>query len=75
MTFKITNIRVEDTQMIAFYEFSNGESVTNRFPLTSTFAELKAWGDEKLAWFEQRELAIEELKHQIVEVADGSNSI
>lgn len=69
ITLKVTNTRVENDTIVVFYEFSNGISMTNRFPLTASFVDIMAWGNEKLAWLNAREIELEKLQEQLVEEA------
>lgn len=56
-TFNITNIvpNLKDMTMVVFYEFSNREVFSNRFPANTPVEEILAWGQEKCTWFDQRE--------------------
>lgn len=67
ITYKTLNTRVEWDEIIVFFEFSNGEMQTNRFPLTSTILEIQQWAVDRAKWFDDREIAIAELEHQILE--------
>lgn len=69
MTFKITNIRVEEARLVAFYEFENGEVNSNAFPMTASVADMRAWGEARAEWFVQREAEIELMKKQVAEEA------
>lgn len=74
MTFKVTNTRIENDTIIVFYEFSNGISMTNRFPLTASFVDIMAWGNSKAEWLVARDAEIALLQEQLVEeVADGNS--
>jgi hypothetical protein len=76
ITFTVTNTRVEGSNILIFYEFNNGEINSHTFPLTANFVDIMAWGTERAAWFEQRELDIIALQNQLVEeVVDDSSNI
>ena len=62
MTFKLTNIRIEDNTMIAFYEFENNTSATNRFPYPTEVHEIEAWGTARAEWLTQRDKDLEEFR-------------
>jgi hypothetical protein len=51
----ITNIRIEDDKMIAFYEFPNGSPCTQKFPFPTDMDLIIQWGEDKQLWFNQRE--------------------
>lgn len=68
-TYKIKNIvpNLETSQMIVFYEFSTGDVFSNIVPISTTITKMKSWGQTKCTWFDEREVIIEELKHQLIE--------
>lgn len=71
VTYKITNIRFDDSEgkFIAFYDFDLGSQVEHfsaRFDVVNPQA-LKAWGDEKVSWFEQREQELAQIQEVIQE--------
>jgi hypothetical protein len=76
MTFHIANTRVENNQIVVFYEFANGEVNSNTFPLTANFVEIMAWGTARAEFFVQREVELEVLRNQLVEeVVDGDSNL
>jgi hypothetical protein len=66
ITFNVSNTRIEGDEIIAFFVFSNGEVNSNRFPLTTSFVDIMAWGTERAAWFERREIELAELHTQLL---------
>ncbi len=68
---KILNTRIENNEMIVFYEFYNGEVNTNKFPLFSPTLglDITNWGTDREQWFKDREVQIQEMiEHQLLEV-------
>jgi hypothetical protein len=53
--------------MTVFYQFSNGETFSNTVPATTPVPEILQWGQEQCAWFEEREIRMEEARHQLLE--------
>ena len=68
-TYKITNIvpNLETNELVAFYKFSNGEVLSNRYPIETPAQEIMAWGSDKCIWFDEREHQVEEIKIAIAE--------
>lgn len=62
---KITNIRIENDEMIAFYEFANGSPCTQRFPFPTEMSVVKKWGEDKKAWFDQREIDVAKTEEEM----------
>lgn len=71
-TFNITNIapNLKEMTMTIFYQFSNGEVFSNTVPATTPVTEILAWGQDKCTWFDEREIYLEELRNQVVEVVE-----
>lgn len=68
-TFNITNI-VPDLQlmrMTVFYSFSNGHVFSNTVPANTGVQDILSWGQDKCNWFDQREIRMEEMRHQLLE--------
>lgn len=68
-TYKITNIvpRLENNDMIVYYEFSNGNVFSNIVPITTPVDEIMKWGTDKCTWFDERDVMIEEIQKQLLE--------
>lgn len=70
-TFNITNIapNLKEMTMTVFYQFSNGEVFSNKFSADTPVPTILAWGQEKCTWFDEREVQMEEARHQLLEHA------
>lgn len=67
-TFNITNIvpNLKEMTMTVFYEFSNGQTMSNTVPISTSVAKMRTWGQAKCAWFEDREEDVEEARRQLM---------
>jgi hypothetical protein len=72
ITYKITNVRFEESECIVFYEFSNNFHAAQRFPLNATPADMKAWGSEEAVRQAEREAMQIEVTLMVVE--DGNSN-
>ena len=66
ITYKTLNTRVDGDEIIVFFEFSNGEIHTNRFPLTTTILDIQKWATDRAKWLDAREEEIKNLQEQIL---------
>jgi hypothetical protein len=63
---RIKNIRIENDEMIAFYEFSNGSPCTQRFPFPTEMSVITKWGEDKKAWFDQRNIDMAKTEEELI---------
>lgn len=67
-TYKIKNIvPQDDNTMIVFYEFSKGDTFSNKFPIETPVDDIRQWGVDKCTWFDEREAQLEEMKQELLE--------
>lgn len=62
MKFKLTNIRINDNEMIAFYEFADGTQATNKFTYPTDLEVMNKWGEERALYLEKRAIEIKEME-------------
>jgi hypothetical protein len=78
-TFNISNTIVDPENkdgIIVFYSFSNGNVWSNRFPMSTTFAEIMAWGNSKCEFIESIVLERQRIVESINEQAEhGDDSL
>jgi hypothetical protein len=67
MQYTITNIvpNFQEDIMLVFYAFSNGDTQSNRFPLSTSMADMQKWGVDKCAWYDDRAIMLEAYQKQI----------
>jgi len=66
ITYETKNTRIEGDEIIVFFEFSNGEVNSHRFPITTTVLDIQNWANEKAQWFNDRGEQIKALQEQIL---------
>lgn len=71
-TFNITNIapNLKEMTMVVFYEFSNGNVFSNTYPATTSVTEILGWGQEKCAWFDEREEQIRLTQDELLPITN-----
>lgn len=67
ITFNISTITPEDDKIVVFYDFSNGETNSNKFDKYITFTKIMKWGNDRIKFFEERELELEKIAQQLEE--------
>jgi hypothetical protein len=68
MQYKITNIvpNTDTGKMTVFYEFSNGNTLSNVVDIETPVPEIQQWGLDKCAWFDEREIRLEEIRQELL---------
>lgn len=64
ITYTTLNTRIEGDEIIVFFEFSNGDINSVKFPLTTTVLEIQQWAIDRAKWFEEREVEIQKLAEE-----------
>jgi hypothetical protein len=68
-SFNITNIspNLQEMTMTVFYEFSTGDTFSNKVPATTPVTEILQWGQNKCTWFDEREEQLQTLQNQLLD--------
>ena len=68
-TFAITNtIQENDTTIIIFVKYSNGNEETERFSITAQVSDILQRLNDRATWYDERE---ELLKQQVIIIQEG----
>ena len=75
MKYEIKNTRIENNELIVFYEFGNKEVNTNKFKKTAKVSDIIDWAEKRGKWFDDRDNEIKKLEEDTRLLMEKQNSL